>query len=254
MCIRDSALGEGLLDAGQPDRARPLLQEAARLAEAADRPRTEATASYHLAATLLALGEPGTALEHARRGLALLAGGSKPDLVWMLTIQAHALRALGRLEEALVSARRSLDLSDRHGPAAGEAGIRRLLAGLLAALGRREGGATPLAGRHPLGPGGAAAGGLPFGDRGRGAARARAADGRGASPVRRWGGGRLGGQPGLGQRPGRPAASLPLSRSVGRPWRVARSRACRHRAWACSWRPSSASTSPTNSAQYPSTR
>ncbi len=63
----------------------------------------------------------------------------------MLTIQAHALRALGRLEEALVSARRSLDLSDRHGPAAGEAGIRRLLAGLLAALGRREEAATHLA-------------------------------------------------------------------------------------------------------------
>ncbi|MFJ8623891.1 AfsR/SARP family transcriptional regulator [Kitasatospora sp. NPDC093550] len=138
-------LGEGLLDAGQPGRARPLLQEAARLAEAADRPRTEATASHHLAATLLALGEPGTALEHARRGLALLAGGSKPDLVWMLTIQARALHALGRLEEALVSARRSLDLSDRHGPAAGEADIRRLLARLLAALGRREEAAGHLA-------------------------------------------------------------------------------------------------------------
>ncbi|MDH6133744.1 DNA-binding SARP family transcriptional activator/tetratricopeptide (TPR) repeat protein [Kitasatospora sp. MAA4] len=130
-------LGQGLLVAGQSASAVAPLEEAIRLANGAAEARTAAAAHYHLAGVLIAAGDPQAALDHTRQGQRLIRDCPEADQVWLVYTEARALHALGRAEEALVPARRALDLSDRHGPVSQEAEIRRLLARLLVSLGRR---------------------------------------------------------------------------------------------------------------------
>lgn len=105
-----------LADAGHPQRAVELLEEAREVLHDQPRARGYAIATYYLGDACLALGRNAEALDQLRHANRLMRDlGAQPEVACLLAIEAQALSRLDRPEEALAQAQAALDLARKTG-------------------------------------------------------------------------------------------------------------------------------------------